>query len=165
MDAPMDAADELGVEMMGLEELLEQSDDVSLHLPLTDETYHLLDRATLRKMKQGAYLINTSRGAIVDEMALVDLLREGTLAGAGIDTFEGIDVFVEEEGPSDHPLLSLDNVILSPHVGAISVQAMQDVTDGGIGNAAAVLSGYWPPAENLVNPEVVPRFPLTERED
>ncbi|MDE0141929.1 MAG: C-terminal binding protein [Caldilineaceae bacterium] len=165
MDAPKDAADELGVEMMGLEELLEQSDDVSLHLPLTDETYHLLDGAMLRKMKQGAYLINTSRGAIVDETALVDLLRAGTLAGAGIDTFEGIDVFVEEEGPSDHPLLSLDNVILSPHVGAISVQAMQDVTNGGIGNAAAVLSGYWPPAENLVNPEVVPRFPLAKREE
>lgn len=165
MDAPRDDADELGVEMMGLEEVLAQSDYVSLHLPLTDETYHLLDEARLRTMKPGVYLINTSRGAIVDETALVELLREGALTGAGIDTFEGIDVFVQEERPPDHPLLSLDNVILTPHVGAISVQAMQDVTDGGIGNAAAVLSGYWPPAENLVNPGVVPRFPLSEREE
>ena len=165
MDAPRDDADELGVEMMGLEEVLAQSDYVSLHLPLTDETHHLLDEARLRTMKPGVYLINTSRGAIVDETALVELLREGALTGAGIDTFEGIDVFVQEERPPDHPLLSLDNVILTPHVGAISVQAMQDVTDGGIGNAAAVLSGYWPPAENLVNPGVVPRFPLSEREE
>jgi phosphoglycerate dehydrogenase-like enzyme len=116
----------------------------------------------LSKMKPGAYLVNTSRGAIVDEEALVDLLRDGRLAGAGIDTFEGIDVFVEEERPPDHPLLSLDNVILTPHVGAISVQAMQDVTRGGIANAAAVLSGFWPPAVNLVNPEVEPRFPLAQ---
>ena len=63
----------------------------------------------------------------------------------------------------DHPLLSLDNVILTPHVGAISVQAMEDVSDGGISNAAAVLSGYWPPTENLVNAGVVPGFPLAER--
>ena len=164
-DAPKDDADELGVEMMGLEEVLAQSDYVSLHLPLTDETHHLLDEARLRMMKPGAYLVNTSRGAIVDEMAMVELLREGVLAGAGIDTFEHIDVFVQEERPPDHPLLSLENVILTPHVGAISVQAMQDVSNGGIGNAADVLSGYWPPAENLVNPEVVPRFPLAEREE
>ena len=164
MDAPRDAADELGVEMTSLEDLLAQSDYVSLHLPLIDETYHLLDEAMLRRMKPGAYLINTSRGAIVDEMAMVSLLRDGMLAGAGIDTFEGIDVFVQEERPPDHPLLSLDNVILTPHVGAISVQAMQDVSNGGIGNAAAVLSGHWPPPENLVNPGVVPRFPLADRD-
>ncbi len=163
MDAPGSVADELGVEMMALEEVIEQSDYLSLHLPLTTETYHLLDEATMRRMKPGAYLVNTSRGAIVDEMALVELLREGHLAGAGVDTFEAIDVFVEEERPPDHPLLSLDNVILTPHVGAISVQAMEDVSDGGIANAAAVLSGYWPPPENLVNPGVEPKFPLEER--
>lgn len=162
MDAPTDAADALGVEMVALDDLLQNADYVSLHLPLDDHTYHLLDRAMLSKMKPGAYLVNTSRGAIVDEEALVDLLGDGRLAGAGIDTFEGIDVFVEEERPPDHPLLSLDNVILTPHVGAISVQAMEDVTTGGIANAAAVLSGFWPPAENLVNPEVEPRFPLAQ---
>ena len=165
MDAPTEDADKLGVAMMGLEEVLAQSDYLSLHLPLIEETHHLLDEARLRTMKHGAYLINTSRGAIVDETALVELLREGVLAGAGIDTFEGIDVFVQEERPPDHPLLSLDNVILTPHVGAISVQAMQDVSDGGIANAAAVLSGYWPPPENIVNPDVEPRFPLAERDD
>ena len=163
IDAPKDVADELGVEMMALEEVIEQSDYLSLHLPLTGETYHLLDETMMRRMKPGAYLVNTSRGAVVDEMALVGLLREGHLAGAGIDTFEAIDVFVEDERPPDHPLLSLDNVILTPHVGAISVQAMEDVSDGGISNAAAVLSGYWPPTENLVNAGVVPGFPLAER--
>ena len=164
MDAPSNDADELGVEMMALDDVLAQSDYLSLHLPLTEETYHLLDDEMLRRMKPGAYLINTSRGAIVDEMALVGLLREGRVAGAGIDTFEGIDVFVEEQRPPDHPLLSLDNVILTPHVGAISVQAMEDVSNGGIGNAAAVLSGLWPPRENIVNPEVIPRVPLAEND-
>ena len=164
MDAPRAVADELGVAMMDLEEVIEQSDYLSLHLPLTSDTYHLFDEDLMRRMKPGAYLINTSRGAIVDEMALVELLREGRMAGAGIDTFEAIDVFVEEERPPDHPLLSLENVILTPHVGAISVQAMEDVSNGGIGNAVAVLSGYWPPREKLVNPGVVPRFPLVERD-
>ena len=148
------------MEMIGLEELLEASDFVSLHLPLTEETYHLLDETMLAKMRPGAYLVNTSRGALVDESALVRRLQDGSLAGAGIDTFEGIDVFVEEERVPDHPLLALDNVILTPHVGASSIQAMQDVTDGGLANAAAVLSGRWPPRQNLVNPEVVPRFSL-----
>ena len=99
IDAPKDVADELGVEMMALEEVIEQSDYLSLHLPLTGETYHLLDETMMRRMKPGAYLVNTSRGAVVDEMALVGLLREGHLAGAGIDTFEAIDVFVEDERP------------------------------------------------------------------
>ncbi len=164
MDAPSSEADELGVEMMGLEKLLTRADYVSLHLPLTADTYHLLNETMLRRMKPGAYLINTSRGAIVDEIALVSLLRAGRVAGAGIDTFEGIDVFAEEERPPDHPLLSVDNVILTPHVGALSVQAMQDVSNGGIENAVAVLSGFWPRRQNLVNRDVTPRFPLADDE-
>jgi D-3-phosphoglycerate dehydrogenase len=85
MNASRRAADELGVEIVDLDTLLAQSDFVSLHLPLNAETYHLLDDAALRKMKPGAYLINTSRGAIVDETALATLLREGRLAGAGLE--------------------------------------------------------------------------------
>jgi D-3-phosphoglycerate dehydrogenase len=162
MNAPRHEADELGVTMVELDTLLAESDYVSLHLPLTAETYHFLDEVALRKMKPGAYLINTSRGALVDEMALVDALREDRLAGAGLDTFERIDPFTEVETPPDHPLLMLDNVILTHHVASFSVQAGQDVATGGIQNAVAILSGHWPHPNHIVNPDVVPRFPLAD---
>jgi D-3-phosphoglycerate dehydrogenase len=158
--APRHEAESLGMEMVSFERLLAESDYVSLHLPLTPESYHLFDEAALGRMKPGASLINTSRGAIVDEMALVDALREGRLAGAGLDTFEGIDPFTQVEGPPDHPLVTLDNVILTPHVAAYSVQASQDVSRGGIRNVVSVLSGHWPLSENIVNPTVIPRVPL-----
>ena len=162
MKAPRQEADNLGVEMVSLDTLLAESDYVSLHLPLNSETYHMLDDAELGKMKLGAHLINTSRGALVDEMALVKALREGRLSGAGLDTFEEINPFTEDEAPPDHPLLELDNVVLTPHVGAYSVQAAQDVSRGGVQNVVSVLSGHMPLGENIVNPSVTPRFSLAE---
>ncbi len=165
MKAPRHEADNLGVEMVSLDTLLSESDYVSLHLPLSSETYHMLDEAELGKMKPGAYLINTSRGALVDEMALVKALREGRLSGAGLDTFEGINPFTEDETPPEHPLLELDNVVLTPHVGAYSVQASQDVSRGGVQNVVSVLSGHLPLAENIVNPSVTPRVPLADYDD
>jgi D-3-phosphoglycerate dehydrogenase len=156
------AAGELGVEMATLDRVLRESDYLSLHAPLTPETHHLIDDAALKKMKPGAFLINTARGALVDETALVRALREGRLGGAGLDTFEQIDVFTPHEAPPEHPLLALDNVILTPHVAAGSVQSAQAVSRGGIENVIAILSGYWPPAENIVNTGVVPRFPLQD---
>ena len=165
MKAPRHEADNLGVEMVSLDTLLSESDYVSLHLPLSSETYHMLDEAELGKMKPGAYLINTSRGALVDEMALVKALREGRLSGAGLDTFEGINPFTEDETPPEHPLLELDNVVLTPHVGAYSVQASQDVSRGGVQNVVSVLSGHLPLAENIVNPGVTPRVPLADYDD
>lgn len=156
-----DAA-ELGVEMVDLDTLLAESDYVSLHLPLDAETYHLLDEAKLRKMKPGTFLINTARGAIVDEMALVAALSEDRLAGAALDTFEHIDVFSGREGRPDHPLLGLDNVVLTPHIASESVQAQWDVAKGSVENLVSVLSGRWPLSENIVNPRVVPRVPLSD---
>lgn len=155
-------AEHLGVTMTDLDTLLHESDYVSLHVPLTTATYHLLDAAALRKMKPGALLINTSRGALVDEAALVLALREGRLGGAGLDTFEQMDVFTPNEAPPTHPLLELENVVLTPHVAAGSIESGQDVSRGGIENVAAVLSGYWPPSGNIVNEGVVPRVPLRD---
>lgn len=165
MKAPRHEADDLGVEMVALDTLLAESDYVSLHLPLNSDTYHMLAEEQLGMMKPGAYLINTSRGALVDETALVKFLREGRLSGAGLDTFEGINPFTEDESPPDHPLMELDNVVLTPHVGAASVQAAQDVSTGGVQNVASVLSGHMPLAENIVNPSVKPRFPLANYDD
>lgn len=162
-NAPTDTADALGVIMTDLDTVLRESDFVSLHLPLTTASYHLIDDATLRKMKPTAYLINTSRGALVDEPALYAAIHEGRLAGAGIDTFEQIDIFAEQLPPRLHPLTGMENVILTPHVAAGSIQASEEIYTTAIQNVSDILHGRWPLEENIVNPTVVPRFPLTTR--
>lgn len=159
-----DEARALGVELVDLETLLAASDYVSLHCPLTPETYHLLDLGRLRSMKPGAYLINTARGAIVDETALVQVLREGPLAGAALDTFHEIEIFGASGTLPLHPLMELDNVVLTPHISGLSAQAAEHVHWVGIRNVVAVLKGYLPPRANIVNKSVVPRFPLREHD-
>lgn len=98
-----------GVTPVSLPQLFTESDIVSLHVPLTDDTRHLIDDAALAQMKPGALLINTARGGLIDEAALVRALQRGTLSGAGLD------VFAEEPLPAESPLRQLDNVILTPH--------------------------------------------------
>ncbi|HET9876051.1 MAG TPA: 2-hydroxyacid dehydrogenase [Mycobacterium sp.] len=102
-----------------LAELLAEADIVSLHLPLTPHTQGLLDSRALSRMKPGAVLVNTARGPIIDEAALVDALRDGRLAAAGLD------VFAVEPVPSDNPLLHLDNVVLTPHVSWYTVDTVR----------------------------------------
>ncbi len=156
-----DEARRLGVELVSLERLLAESDFVSIHLPLMDDTRHLLGAAELNRMKRNAVLINTARGAIVDEAALVEALRARRIAGAALDVFEGIDVFsLSGESPA-HPLLDLDNVILTPHSGGSSVESTRESKVRGARHAVDVLQGRWPP--HLVNPDVTPRFPLAAR--
>jgi D-3-phosphoglycerate dehydrogenase len=104
-----------------LEELLSQSDVVTLHLPATSETKELLNREYLALLKPSAYFINTSRGSVVDEAALIEFLQTKSIAGAGLDVFE------QEPLPLDHPLTKLDNVILSPHAGALSKECVARV--------------------------------------
>jgi D-3-phosphoglycerate dehydrogenase len=106
----------LGVELVPLEELLAESDIVSVHVFLNAETRHLLDASKLALMKRDAFLINTSRGPVIDEAALVAALREGRLAGAGLDVFE------VEPVPADSPLLGMPNVVLSSHIASYSVE-------------------------------------------
>jgi len=162
--APTDEADALGVIMTDLETILREADYVSLHLPLKAATYHMIDSGALQKMKPTACLINTSRGALVDEPALIDALQQGRLGGAGIDTFELIDVFAEQIPPRLHPLTDLENVILTPHVAAGSVQAGEEIYTTSIQNIVDILGGRWPLQENIVNPTVIPRFPLAAHE-
>ena len=149
LQAPLPS--DLEVEMVDLETLLAESDFVSLQVPLNADTYHMFDEELLRKMKPGSYLINTSRGALVDEDALVRVLREGPLAGAALDTYEWLNVFTDEDQTLQHPLMELDNVLMTSHVSAHSVQSGEDVARTGVCNLASVLKGHWPAPENIVN--------------
>ena len=151
-------AERLGVQLVPLDSLLSESDFVSIHLPLVAGTRHLIDAAALACMSPEAVLINTSRGAIVDEAALVDALRERRMAGAALDVFDGIDVFALPGTAPRHPLLELDNVILTPHCAGSSVESTRDSKLRGARHAAQVLLGQWP--QYVVNPGVTPRFPL-----
>ncbi|WP_148883825.1 hydroxyacid dehydrogenase [Thermococcus aciditolerans] len=110
-------AREVGGTFASLEDLLRESDVVTLHVPLIEATHHLINEERLRLMKPTAILINAARGAVVDTEALVKALQEGWIAGAGLDVFE------EEPLPADHPLTKLDNVVLTPHIGASTVEA------------------------------------------
>ncbi len=110
-------AKEVGGKFVELEELLRESDVVTLHVPLLDSTYHLINEERLKLMKPTAILINAARGAIVDTEALVKALKEGWIYGAALDVYE------EEPLPKDHPLTELDNVVLTPHIGASTVEA------------------------------------------
>jgi phosphoglycerate dehydrogenase-like enzyme len=121
-----------------LPDLLADSDIVSLHLPLTAETDNLLDRAALDRMKPDAVLVNTARGAIVDENALVDALQSGRLGAAGLD------VFAVEPVPTDNPLLGLDNVVLTPHVSWYTADTMRRYLDIAIDNCRRLHGGTAP---------------------
>ena len=154
----------LGVDLVTLDELLHRADYVSLHLPLNAQTRHLLDADRLAAMQPGALLINTSRGALVDETAVLEALLDGHLGGYGVDTFDQIDLHRSATAdPPNHPLLQLPNVVFTPHVAAFSEESSRDVAYGAIDNLADVLSGHWPPAARIVNPTVAPRQPLTHR--
>lgn len=109
----------LGIEFVPLDELVSQSDVVSLHVPLTDETRHMIDARRLKLMKKDAVLVNCARGAVVDSAALAEALNKGELAAAGLDVFE-----TEPPIAADHPLLHAKNAILAPHVGFFSEESL-----------------------------------------
>ncbi|MBD03276.1 MAG: hypothetical protein CME24_02895 [Gemmatimonadetes bacterium] len=160
LSKPSPEADELGVEMVELDDLLTRADFVSLHLPLSAGTRGLLNRQRLALMKRGAYLINASRGDIVDEQALAEMLHSGHLGGAGLDTFGVIEIFGETEGPPTHPVVTAESVIATPHVSALSVDSSRIVATGSVQNLVCVLNGHMPPPDQIVNRDVVPRSPL-----
>jgi phosphoglycerate dehydrogenase-like enzyme len=152
-----------GVEAVSLNDLLASSDFVSLHVPLTSETHHMIGREQLAAMKPGAILINTARGAVVEENALAAALESGHLGGAALDVFEGLNLFGRAPETIDHPLFRLPNVVLTPHAAACSEEALEELMSTGARNAVAVLEGRTP--EHCVNPEVLPsaRFRIREK--
>lgn len=144
-----DLEQEMGIVFKPFEHVLREADFVSVHTPLTPETRHLIGREQLGMMKDTAVLVNTSRGPVVDTMALYEALRDGVIWGAGIDVFE------VEPVPPDHPLLTLENVVLAPHIASASVTTRTKMAVMAAENLLAVLEGRRP--ENPVNPEVLER--------
>ncbi len=143
-----------GVELVKLDELLERSDFISLHVPLTDSTRNLISWERLAKVKRGARLINAARGGVVDEEAVLDALTEGRLAGAAFDVFD------QEPPPADHPLLQRDDVIVTPHLGASSREAQLRVAvDIAEQIANFIQNGV---AENAINAPSMPAEILAE---
>ncbi|MEE4145748.1 MAG: D-glycerate dehydrogenase [Halieaceae bacterium] len=135
-----------GVAMVALDELLQRSDFVSVHLALTPDTRDLLDADKIALMKPTAVLVNTARGGIVNEHALADALADGRLFAAGVDVFE------REPVPADNALLGLPNVVVTPHIGSATLRTRARMADIAVGNALAALRGQAMPC--CVNPQV-----------
>jgi D-3-phosphoglycerate dehydrogenase len=140
-DAAIRAA---GVEPLGLQAALEQADLISVHVPLTDETRHLIDERAVAWIKPGAYLVNTSRGPVVDTSAVVEALETGRLAGVGLDVVE------PEPLPPDHVLRQMPNVLLTPHTAFYSEESQRELQRRAAEEVARVLRGERP--RSLVNP-------------
>ena len=136
-----DVEKDLAAKFMSMDELIESSDVLSIHCPYSPATHHLISENQLARMKSSAFLINTARGPIVDEQALVDALKAGKIAGAGLDVFE--------HEPKVNPgLLELDNAVLIPHLGSATVETRAAMADIAATNALAILAGAQAP--NLV---------------
>ena len=144
-----------GIQLKDFETVLKESDFISIHCPLNDSTRHLIGEKEFSKMGKKPLLINTSRGPIIDEEALIKALKGGQISGAGLDVLE------KEPPDVSNPLLKMDNVILSPHVGFYSVESISELKRRTAQNVADVLMGRWP--ASVVNQEVrgKTRMPLS----
>jgi len=136
---------ELGVEYRNLDELLSESDFVSIHVALSPQTVHLIGDRELRRMRPSAYLVNTARGPIVDEKALVRALQERRIAGAALDVYE-------HEPKVEPGLIELRNVVLTPHLGSAALDTRERLAGFAVDNVIAVIEGRRPP--NIFNPEI-----------
>lgn len=142
-----DLEENLGIEYAEVDMLLQNADFVTVNVPLLKNTYHLIDAGKLRLMKKTAILVNNARGPVVDETALYNALKDGQLAAAGLDVFE------QEPTPSSNPLLTLDNVVVAPHISSASFETRSKMAVMVAENLTAFFEGRTPP--NLVNKDVV----------
>ena len=144
-------------ESVSLKELLKESDFISIHTPLNQETRHLLGEEQFKIMKDTAFLINTARGGIVDTEALYKALREGWIAGAALDLIEAVPPLTSQE-----PLLKLENVIVTPHAAWYSEESIIELQKSAAEEVARVLKGEWP--LSVVNPEVKEKSRIQDME-
>lgn len=147
---PLAAAFPSGVKLATLEEIFQQSQFVSLHVPLTPEAKHMVGQRLISLMRRDAFLINASRGAVVVETDLIKALRDGVLGGAALDVFD------EEPLPKGHPYLSLENLVLTPHSAALTEESFERMGTESAQEILRALKGERP--INLVNPEVWPAY-------
>ena len=138
---------ELGLQFTDVENVLKNSDFVSVHVPLIPQTRHLIDKKELEMMKETAFLINTSRGPVINEKALIQALKDGKIRGAGLDVWD------PEPPSADNPLLKIDNVVTLPHIASASVETRTKMIDMAIENLNAILDGKIPP--HLINKDVI----------
>jgi glyoxylate reductase len=149
-----DLEETLGITYKSKDEVMRSADFLSLHVPLTPETRHMMGAKEMASMKETAFLINTSRGPVIDEKALAEALRDGVIAGAGLDVFE------TEPVSHESPLLGLDNIVLTPHLASGSIETRTKMATTAATNIVSVLQGRVPP--DIVNPEVKAVRPLKE---
>jgi D-3-phosphoglycerate dehydrogenase len=149
---PVEMMQTVNVQSVTLDDLLSRSDFLSIHIPLTHSTFHLIDAARMRQMKRTSILINTSRGSIVDEVALLEALKNGIIAAAGLDVLE------EEPTRMDNPLLQLDNIVITPHIAAFSDQFPNNFWQYSVETIIDLAEGYLP--RSYVNMDVEPRWKL-----
>jgi glyoxylate reductase len=135
-----------GIEYVDVDHLFKNADFITINVPLMKETHHLVDEKKLRTMKKTAYIVNNARGPVVDEKALYKAVKEGWIAGAGLDVFE------QEPTSLDNPLLKLDNVVVAPHISSASYETRSRMAEMVANNLIACFEGKTPP--NLVNTEV-----------
>ncbi len=152
---PEQVANDLNVKLVTLDELCEQSDYISVHTPLMESTRGLIGEKQFKLMKKEAIIINTARGPVIDEQALIKALQDGEIAGAGLDVLE------QEPIASDNPLLKMDNVVLNPHAAWYSEEAELELKRKTAQNIADVLAGYYP--TYLFNKEVKETVKLKEK--
>lgn len=151
---PPEIEKELGAKRVDLTTIFKESDFVSIHVPLTKETYHMVDEEKLKLMKKTAFIVNNARGPVIDEKALYKALKRGWIAGAALDVFE------KEPTPVDNPLLKLENVVVAPHISSASHETRSKMAEMVAENLVAFFQGKTPP--NLVNPEVLKVRPLSK---
>ncbi len=151
---PPEIENETGAKRVDLETIFKESDFVSIHVPLTEEAYHMVNEERLKLMKKTAFIINNARGPVIDEKALYKALKEGWIAGAALDVFE------QEPTPVDNPLLKLENVVVAPHISSASHETRSKMAEMVAENLLVFFQGKTPP--NLVNPEVLKVRPLTK---
>lgn len=147
-----EVAEKSHITLMSLPEVLGQSDFISVHTPLLESTYHLLGEKEFALMKPSSYVVNTARGRVIDESALIKALRNKVIAGAGLDVFE------QEPVDPDNPLLKMDNVVATPHTASYSDFAYELLRRTVGEEAARILAGHWP--KNVVNKKVKPKTEL-----
>ncbi|MEM3703020.1 MAG: NAD(P)-dependent oxidoreductase [Candidatus Bathyarchaeia archaeon] len=143
-------AKSLGVQLVDLDVLLAESDFVTIHVPLTAQTRHMIGEKELALMKNTAYIINTARGAIIDEVALINALKSGKIAGAALDVFE------KEPITPDNPLLKMDNVIITPHIAGRNSETLIEGEKLAVENCLKLLKGIIP--EHVINPNAIPKW-------